>query len=801
MLQGHGSSKPIGMFIADGGSSSDLESNYLLSGYSKKTLQSFCTEVGLNYNDFYNTALIKEKIITHEANEGIWQINSKLINKVYEETLSNEIQTLKPYLLVPLGEVGFRWLTGQRGIRKFRGSVLPAINEILLPTSWKVLPILGPSPYLNKEYSLRAVTRIDFQKIKQHVNDSPLPDNKYNTWVCRTAQSLRNFLDRSYAAAPSFLVFDIESSAGLPTCISFCFDGKESVCIPFLDRDIDIDNRSNMLHLVGRVLASNIPKVNQNIKYDWKILERWRLHVNNVVGDTALAASCIYPEFPKNLGFLTSIYTDIPYFKDEGREFDPSKHKKEQFYLYNAKDSLATSQIYTQQIQEVGHFGTVGIYQQLIKLMPIYRRMEDRGILLDEEKRSSLKAKYESLYEIQLLKLRKQLGGAYCNPLSPKQCGKVIFEDMGFTKIPGVKGTDEKSLEMLIAYGEARRAPVIGKLVCQSIMDARKVQKVREMIAIPPYPDGRFRGEYNLGGTENGRTSSSGSIDQYLYIDDKGKIDSLYLGHSLQTIGKHGFQIDGVDYGKDIRSMFVADKGWIFCGLDRSQAEARVDAILSGNFEILKVFDSKVGIHRLTGSWVYKCKPEDIQKNTLIDGYDRYHISKIVRHAAERNMKEYQLMMLTRLPLPEAKRVLETFHNAQPEIRGVFHKDIRRIVSDCRRLVCPNGRHRMFFDRLDDHLYNEAISFLPQAIVSDNTKVPLIELEETCPWAKPVQEAHDGVLFLVPKGREAELIEKGKKAMETEIDFNHCSLKRDYKLVIPTEVEVGESWGTMEEVK
>src|SRR6185369_9408780 len=88
-----------------------------------------------------------------------------------------------------------------------------------------------------------------------------------------------------------FLTFDIETYFQIPICISFCFDGFESVCVPLVDSSIDRDNRTLMMELVAKLLASPIPKVNQNIKYDWKIMERWQFYVNNVVGDTMLAAS------------------------------------------------------------------------------------------------------------------------------------------------------------------------------------------------------------------------------------------------------------------------------------------------------------------------------------------------------------------------------------------------------------------------------------------------------------------------------------------------------------------------------
>jgi hypothetical protein len=102
------------------------------------------------------------------------------------------------------------------------------------------------------------------------------------------------------------------------------------------------------------------------------------------------------------------------------------------------------------------------------------------------------------------------------------------------------------------------------------------------------------------------------------------------MGHSFQTIGKHGFEVDGVTYGQNLRSIFIPSPGYYFVECDLSQAEARVDAVLAKDFDILRVFDSSTGIHRLTGSWVFNCSPHEIKKNTLVDGVDCYHVSKTI---------------------------------------------------------------------------------------------------------------------------------------------------------------------------
>lgn len=814
LVRGHGSSTSKVFFIADGPHGEDLKTDYALTGYSGDLLRSFCKEQGLYLDDMWRTCLVKEPLPKVDDKE---QHKLHTLVDTYSRFLIEEINSLQPNLLVPLGEASFNYLTNLNNIRKFRGSVLPLTGNFQIQKlNTKVLPILGPYPYLNQEYRLRYMTRIDFGKISRNMTDCQIPDNVYNIWVARSSSALRTFIERNYQKTLStggFLTFDIETFFQVPICISFCFDGFESVCVPIVDPSIDKDNRNLMIELIAKLLNSPIPKVNQNIKYDWKIMERWNFNVNNVVGDTMLGASSLYAEFPKNLGFLTSIYTDLPYFKDEGKEFDPDKSRRDRYYLYNAKDSLATSQIYTKQQEEIDELGVRFVYNSLIKCMPIYKKMEERGIRIDSQIQQKLLCQYQSLFHIQELKLRQLTGRQYFNPLSPKQCKELIFDELGYSKIRGMKtnddgspSTDEDSLDILAAYGDARKAPNTGPIILETIIAARKIHKVIEILELHTHPDGRFRCEFNLTGTENARTSAGKTTDQFIYLEDN-KVRVINLGHSLQTIGKHGFSVDGVTYGKDLRSMFVPSPGMVFVENDLSGAEARVDAVLAGNFSILSIFDGPTGIHRLTGSWAYNCNPIEIKKNVLVDGIDRYHVAKQIRHSGERNIQPETLRVkfLPELSLRECTRLLKIFHEKQPEIKEVFHRDvIKALEATTHCLVCPNGRRRDFYDRCDNQkIRNEAISFLPQAIVSDQTKFEGIipTYNQTKDWAWLLAEQHDGVLYETKKGREMELASIYKKNVETPIDFRMCSLIRDYQLIIPAEASIGDNWFEMKEVK
>jgi DNA polymerase-1 len=802
MIQSHGPFSAPFFLIADGGGPQDELTNYALSGYAEQTLTQLMNDT-IHFKDAWKTCLIKERINAADTNS--------YINKVseYSNFLIEEINEIKPFLLIPLNEVSFNFLTGLNNIRKFRGSVLETTPKLSLFKRLKVLPILGPNPFLYQEYSLRWITQIDFLKVHRFLNYDPPPEQKLNIWVAKNTSALSNFLERSYSSS-KFLVFDIETYLGIPICISLCFDGMESVCVPFLDLSIPIEERIGMIQLVARVLKSNIPKVNQNIKFDIKCLERFNFIVNNVAGDTMINAAIINPELPKNLGFLNSIYTDIPYFKDEGKYHNPEKFGKNTYYLYNAKDSLATWRIYEKQEEEIKEIGSNYVADRMSKLILIYKDMENNGLWYDDEKRKLLVNKYTSLYEIQLTKL-SSLIGKRINPLSPKQCAHLIYNELGYTKSKQIKGTSEEELESLMVFGNPKAAPITGRNVLQIIINCRKIQKILEYLNIIPYPDNKFRCEYNLVGTETGRTTAGKTTDVLLVWEElktKKHIIGKQMGRSFQTIGKHGFMIDGETYGKDIRSIFVPSRGYSFVEIDLSQAEARVDAVLSGNFNILNIFDGSVGIHRLTGSWVFNCPPEEIKKNIVVldqktgISCDRYLMSKTVRHAGERNMKAARLSMMTQQPLKICDNILKIFHSKQPEIKEVFHREVEECIKRDRILISPNGRRRQFLDRIDQHLINEAISQLPQSVVSDQVKFSFIPTFESAGWATLIIEQHDGFLSEVPTGREEEFYIIAKSNLEKPIDFRNCSLKRDYNLIIPSEVSIStENWYNLKEVK
>jgi hypothetical protein len=95
-------------------------------------------------------------------------------------------------------------------------------------------------------------------------------------------------------------------------------------------------------------------------------------------------------------------------------------------------------------------------------------------------------------------------------------------------------------------------------------------------------------------------------------------------------------------------------------------------------------------------------------------------------------------------------------------------------------------------------MINEGISYLPQAIVTDQIKQGLKKIFDECPYAIPLSESHDSFFSEVPIEKKEEYAASFERNIEVPINFKNCSLSRDFELIIPTEIEwSAEAWTEM----
>jgi len=435
-------------------------------------------------------------------------------------------------------------------------------------------------------------------------------------------------------------------------------------------------------------------------------------------------------------------------------------------------------------------------------------------------------AKYDQMFDTNQLILRKMVGNDKFNAKSPQQVGQLIYDQLGFplrykTNEFGAKTfkTDKDTLDdLLIHHGEDEKTGQIGYNILSRIIVCRKLAKVIEYINTPLYPDNTFRGSYNLSGTETGRSSCGKSLDERFRTEDDpdSKKPTKRMGRSLQTISKHGFTIDQEvfddfdvkEIASDMREMFVPPHNFVFIEGDGSGAEARVVFVLAEDYENLLAMDSKPKIHAKTAAAVF-----GLDVNTITKDFPRvpkvgiayYDLGKRMRHAGNYKMGAFRLAQMTHLPFGFCMKALEKFHETNPQLHEVFHKQIEDLIKTTRILKTPFGRSRTFYGGWSENLFKEAIAFIPQSTISDLTKFTMWRIVDKLPGYmsdyKFVTEQHDGILATVHKDLQNHYIDTFKQTYERPINFLNCSLSRDFELIVPAEMSVGDvNWKQMKDI-
>ena len=786
-----GAGNPNAKIIIVGKAPGDEESRLRAPfvGKSGEYLNGLLKQAGINREECWVTYVCKYQP-PHNDMKRLPEIRIKLEDQV--DNLWKEIESLKPNVIVPLGNTALQAITGKSNITNYRGSILRAVKN-----PFKAVPTFNPDHLFRQrggeipDYKLNVVLKLDLIRAREQ---SLFPEYRVPSRllrVVRTAADLYSFFranrDRNIVSV------DIETSRCIPLCIGLAFSRHEAISVPLLDvlsaknpGGVSETQLIGMWKLVASLLQTpNIKVIGHNYKFDEARLDSIGMYTRELYCDTMLLAHTVNPELPKALEFVTSIYTEEPYYKNEREDFNPKKHDLKKLLIYNARDAAVTYEVYEALSKDLEEYKLKDFfYNYVMKLHKLYLGIEREGLCVNNVYRHMLEVKYSQLYYALQAEMENMVGhGVNCN--SNPQVDKLLYTELG---LPARKGADADTLVALM--NNVIKNP-LHRAVCENILDQRKVTKTlgTYVRAMPDY-DGRMRTSYRIVGTETGRSSTSIM---------KAPIRPDSMGIAFQTMTKHG------EIGTEIRKMFVPDPGYILLEVDGSQAEARVVALLADDYETLELFNT-TDIHRLTAAWCF-----DIAYSLVTKEF-RF-IGKKIRHAGNYDMGKGRCMLVIntdaqkyniKISISEWKagKLLERVHEFAPKIRGVFHKGIVDALHDNDRiLVTPFERRRQFLARWGNDLFKEAYAYIPQSTVSDQVKMAMLRTQARLQGLRIIIESHDSFTVMI-KPNELKLVATVmKEEMEKPIDFSLCTLKRG-TLVIPCEFQVSEkNWKDQVEYK
>ncbi len=683
--------------------------------------------------------------------------------------LKQVLETMKPNLVVALGNYALWALTGEEGgITKKRGS----LYECSLTPGLKVLATLHPAGVL-RMWTDRPYLVADLHRAREEAKFSELDLPEFDSLIDPTFDEV--ILALSKLMEEGVLSYDIETRGPFTiSCIGFTAGLRDPICIPFLKDNKwrwSLEEEAEIWQAIGRLLESDIPKIGQNVSYDNAWLARYYgIWPKNLLMDTMIAHHDVYPEQKKGLDTIASLYTRHPYYKDDVNAWD-SKVLDKELWGYNCKDVVVTldasvaigMEVREAQLEEVVKFD-----QSLIEPLTY---MQLKGIRYDQEKCDQLGKEFGEAREIAQMKLNDTVGREI-NPASPKQVSELLFGELG---LPPRRDRRTGSLttkeEALVSLKDHTDSPVL-----DLIIECRRYSKlISTYINMPTDPiDKRMRTSLSIGATRTGRLGSQSN--------------AWWTGGNLHTIPKRH------EGGKRIRGCYIPDEGMEFLEMDLVQAENIYVAYESGEQVLIDAFAAGLDSHAETAALIFGKPVEEIDKG----GMERYLGKKIV-HASNYGMGPRTFKgELNKEDFPitetECKRLLAKRFQIHAMIPA-WHRGIQAELKTTRDLRTVFGRRRLFFERWGDALFREAYAFRPQSTVADLLNHYLIDLYHNCPHIEPLLQVHDSVLMqLKPEHRE-EVIEW---------ILEHCNMSLEVggrEMRIPLEISVGPSWAEMEEVK
>lgn len=273
---------------------------------------------------------------------------------------------------------------GLPSISAYRGSFFLSTGHF---KGYRCFATYHPS-LLNYSYADKWLFFADFQKaLARH--GEPAPVFRHNSFYTPCTE-VRKALISLLLAEPAEVGFDIEGTpeTGI-TCLSFATSSREAIFVGFLDisagntRIYERDEELELWSIVSEILYHpKIKKVMHNATYEMFVLAHcYQIYIRNVE-DTMILMWCNWSELDKNLGFVSSLCTCVPYYKEERTIPNLDVHAE-----YNCKDSCVTDECYHVLRSDLEELGPQSVAQYELFMQNLHGvvDMQLRGVAVDIE--------------------------------------------------------------------------------------------------------------------------------------------------------------------------------------------------------------------------------------------------------------------------------------------------------------------------------------------------------------------------------------------------------------------------------
>lgn len=534
--------------------------------------------------------------------------------------------------------------------------------------------------------------------------------------------------------------------------ISFAVEPHKAYYIPLNSNDKS--STIEILQLFKPLFENDsIAKIGQNIKYDLLVLRNYDIEVCGFIHDTMVMHYLIDSDDRHSMDYLAEKYLDykpIPISDLIGkgaRVLTMDMVSVDKVAPYAAEDADITLQLYRKLSPMLAADGLDKLYKEIEEpLIRVLTDMEFTGVSLDKRALDS----YAVELNLELAKIEETIhlsAGYAVNINSPKQLGELLFDRLKIDPKPKTTKTKQYKTDEEYLTSLAHTHPIV-----EQILEYRSLKKllstyVESLPALINPKTDRIHTTYNQTVASTGRLSSNNPNLQNIPIRD--------------------------ERGKHIRRAFVAKEGNVLLSADYSQVELRIMAILSGDENLLKAFNSGEDIHRATAANIYNVPLSEVTQ-------EQRRRAKTANFGIIYGISPFGLATRLGISRGEATELINGYFTHYPKVKDYMENTVTeaRAKGYCttlfsRRKQLPditasNANVRGYAER-------NAINAPIQGTAADIIKIAMSKLHKKLKdgdyQAKLIMQVHDELIIELPLSELEEVTKLVVDAMENVVDL------------------------------
>ena len=665
--------------------------------------------------------------------------------------LQAELRTAKPKLILALGGVSVKALTGRK-------ESLGSLRGDLLHTSWG-LPVWATyhPAALFRDGNLRKDLMLDLKRVKSLLAGEELEPPKPNRWTLvndlkTLKQVVRNLVDYEPIAC------DLETGGtgyipewgGKILCINLSVEEGHSYIIP----GAAIEHPEGLRLLNKLFEYPGVRWMFHNAKFDVRWLRAAGINAHADHDTMIMSYTLDERQGVHSLKALAQRLLRVPSWEGVPRSYLKSKADsfenipKEVLYPYAALDVDYTRRIFWVMDEEMDEQAHRLHNDLLIPASEALMRVEDRGMLVDREYLEGLK---QSMGR----EIEKLHASFDFNPASPRQVAQALAREG--VLLPTKRDTGNVTTDKAVLESIQDQVPL-----AKSLLEYRKLSKLFSTYVLgledDIAPDGRIHTTYLIHGTVTGRLSSSRP--------------------NMQNIPRES----------PIKNAFVPSPGYVFLQADYDQHEFRVMCWLSGDEWLFEVLSSGRKLHAEVATEIYGPDYD----------HEGYMAAKMVNFGILYQRGAASLGRQLGISTTVAQAYIDDFFRRMPKVKQ-WVKRVQNEAVTTGQVEQVFGRRRRFGLITRENLYEvlkQAVNFPCSSIASDLmlfSMIALNELQDT-ERVRIVASIHDALLFEVREDVLQEEAARITKIMELTPQY-----KLQTELPFKVELKVGPRWGELKD--